>query len=130
MIPQSFQDNGTTLNISPPNVTIRLPYDNEQGHHQETLAPFQVGECRAAFHKRFCIEHIPELKHHEETEEPRSVVRRQSVLCMEVKQQSHQNDYKCETDTENIVSHRAGNDKVAVLTAPARFVFHHPFVRW
>ena len=50
-------------------------------------------------------------------------MRRQSILCMEAEQQSHQNDYECETDTENIVSHRAGNDKVAVLAASAGLSF-------
>ena len=46
MIPQSFQDNGTTLNISPPNVTIRYcPMIMSKATIKKLLHPFRLANA-------------------------------------------------------------------------------------
>ena len=107
-----------------------LAHENHRGDKQETLALLQVGERRASFHEGFRVEHVPELHHHEETEEPREVVRRQSALRVEMEQQPDQNRHERAAHAEDVVRHRAGDDEVAVLAALAGFVFHDALIRW
>ena len=49
---------------------------------------------------------------------------------MEIEQQAHQDYDKSESDAENIIGHRAGDNEISILTAPARFIFHHSLIRW
>ncbi len=61
-----------------------LADQDDRRHEQEAFALAQPGEGGGTLHEGLRVEHVPELQHHEEAEEPRQVVCGEAASGVEV----------------------------------------------